>query len=610
MAATASVLVAHRSEATRALLGARLFEAGFEVVSAVHGEEALRSTAGANPAVVIAQLALPRITAPEVHARLLATGLALPPFVILYDDPAEVPEGVGVAGVHYLPADAADPERLIRIVRMLVLSRDLFGEFAGGLEEMHGDLTRISFGELLQALQKHVFTGRLSFAVTPRGWVWFRDGEVVDAAWGAATARKALNRLAGLPTGAFNLAVEEPPRERNIDTDIATLLTEAVEERLGYDELASELPSMESTVEVRLVPRFFSLEFSSVERQIMGRAKELQTLGRLVDQVEASDLEVVRAVKRLKEEGIFHFHPPAARFQVVTDSTSDLQPAEARRLGVGLVAASVVLDGTVFKDGVDLTPEEFARRLKGARQLPVTAPVTRGEFVEVLRRGAASADVLAVLCSSGLSKSYEHAVAAVAEAGEDFERARREAGGSGEPVVLTLDSGQSSGPLGLLVTLAVRMARRGLTVQAAAERVADLAARMRTHLLVGSLEYLQHAGVIRPEKLKGRAILRIAGGVLQIVDRVDPVAAMARLVERAAEGFEPSAPVMAALVHASAPAEAAQLRSLLEERLRVVELQERQMGPAVTCHVGPGTVGVGLFATTEEELKLLRGNGG
>jgi fatty acid-binding protein DegV len=67
---------------------------------------------------------------------------------------------------------------------------------------------------------------------------------------------------------------------------------------------------------------------------------------------------------------------------------------------------------------------------------------------------------------------------------------------------------------------------------------------------------------------------------------------------------------MAAVVHASAPAEAAQLRSLLEQRVNVAELVERQMGPAVTCHVGPGTVGVGLFATTEEELRLLQPNGG
>jgi DegV family protein with EDD domain len=277
---------------------------------------------------------------------------------------------------------------------------------------------------------------------------------------------------------------------------------------------------------------------------------------------------------------------------------------------VGLVAASIVLDGTVFKDGVDLTPEDFARRLKGVRQLPVTAPVTRGELLEAFRRAAASSDVLAVLCSSGLSKTYEHAVAAVAEGAEELLRARREAGVSGEPVVLTLDSRQSSGPLGLLVTLAARLAAGGLTVQQVAERVADIAARMRTHFMVSSLEYLQHAGAVRPEKLKGRAILHLAGGVLQIVDRVDQAVAMARLVDRAAEGVNPSAPVIATVVHASAPAEASQLRALLEQRLEVVELVERQMGPAVTCHVGPGTVGVGLFVATDQELELLRGNGG
>ncbi len=609
MAATSSILVAHRSEEARTRLSAALFQAGFDVLTAANGEEALRSTAGTNPMLVVAQLALPRIAAPEIYSRLRATGLRVPPFIVLHDDPAEVPAEPPEGEIHFVPQAAAEPERLVRMVRLLLLARDLSGEFAGGLEVMHGDLTRISFGELLQALQKHVFTGRLAFPVTPPAWVWFKDGEVVDAAWGQARGRKGFNRLAGLPSGAFSLALEEPPETRSIDADLATLVTEAVEERLAYDELVAELPSLESRPEVRVLPSLFALDFSLVERRVMGRAQQARTLVDLVDQIDVADAEVLRGVKRLIAEGVLRVHRPVARFQVVTDSTADLQPAEARRLGVGLVAVSIVLDGAVFRDGIDLSPEDFARRLREAKGLPVTAPATKGEFLELFRRVAAYDDVLAVLCSSRLSKSYVNATAAATEGSSELVQSRRDAGGEGEPVVLTVDSGHSSGPLGLLVAVAARLARRGTPVREAAARIASMAGRSRSFLVVPSFDYLQHVGVAKGEKLKGRGILAVEGGALRLVEQAEAGRAHARLLDLLATGIDRAAPVAVALVHASAPAEAAQLRPRLEARFNLTALVERQMGPAVTCHVGPGTVGVGLIQLEPDEVELVQSEG-
>ena len=70
-------------------------------------------------------------------------------------------------------------------------------------------------------------------------------------------------------------------------------------------------------------------------------------------------------------------------------------------------------------------------------------------------------------------------------------------------------------------------------------------------------------------------------------------------------GIDVTRPVMVSLVHASAPAELAELRVRVEAMFNVRELSEHQMGPAVTCHTGPGAVGAAVLQPTEEELELI-----
>ena len=79
-----------------------------------------------------------------------------------------------------------------------------------------------------------------------------------------------------------------------------------------------------------------------------------------------------------------------------------------------------------------------------------------------------------------------------------------------------------------------------------------------------------------------------------------------KLVDLAATGLDLSQPVLVALAHSSAPAEAAAMRPQLHDRFKVIELREEQIGPAVTCHTGPGTIAVSVFQPSPEELKLLR----
>ena len=64
--------------------------------------------------------------------------------------------------------------------------------------------------------------------------------------------------------------------------------------------------------------------------------------------------------------------------RILTDSASDILPAEAAQLGVSLVPLNVTFeDGSVIRDGVDLTPSEFYTRMETCHHLPMTSQPAR-----------------------------------------------------------------------------------------------------------------------------------------------------------------------------------------------------------------------------------------
>ena len=61
--------------------------------------------------------------------------------------------------------------------------------------------------------------------------------------------------------------------------------------------------------------------------------------------------------------------------RILTDSACDILPAEAQQLGVTVIPLNVTLeDGTVLRDGIDMTPSEYYAHLAACRKLPTTSP--------------------------------------------------------------------------------------------------------------------------------------------------------------------------------------------------------------------------------------------
>ena len=75
-----------------------------------------------------------------------------------------------------------------------------------------------------------------------------------------------------------------------------------------------------------------------------------------------------------------------ARVKIVTDSTSDIPSNLAEELGIEVVPLNVHFGDKVYRDGIDLTNDQFYEMLAQSAELPKTSQPSAGDFDNVYSR--------------------------------------------------------------------------------------------------------------------------------------------------------------------------------------------------------------------------------
>ena len=600
-----TVLVVDPVEGRRKEITRSLAEMGYEVVSAEKPAEAMRFAIGLTPSVMVADAtvdgfgdaAVLKYVAPE-------EGQPPPRLMLLQATAPEEAEGPGA--VLRVATEGLTTAALVRKVRAVLVGRELSLEPDARLESLLGDLQLVPFYELLPQLQKAVFSGRM---ILDEGEIALEAGEVIAARAGAARGLKAFARLGRIASGSVRLLLGSPGSEREIRTDVLSLMALAMEDQHRFNEALAALPDWASRVKLEMGPAFFSTQFSPVQQALLQACQADRTLRSLVEAAPQPDGEVLVELVRLQEMRFVSFAEPEIRVRVVTDSTADLTPEVVRVNGIEVVPLSVIFGSDIFKDGPDLTPGAFYRLLETRKDVhPRTNPPTKGEFVSEYRRIVGRQDVVSIHISERMSQTVVHARAA---ASETDQAASVRADGS-RPAIAVVDPQQVSAGLGLLALCAARMARRNLQAVEIRRHLEQMRSRLHLLFVVDTLEYLARGGRIgKARALLGgllgiKPILGLVNGEVAPVDKVrGGKAAHPRVVELLKERVDVSRPVLVGVAHAAAPIWADRMRTVLQQNFIISELIASEIGPVVGAHVGPGCVGAVMFQPTDEEARLI-----
>lgn len=274
--------------------------------------------------------------------------------------------------------------------------------------------------------------------------------------------------------------------------------------------------------------------------------------------------------------------------KVVTDSTCYLPEAVLRQYDIRVVPLNVHFGQDTYREGVNLTPEQFYRLLATSPVLPTTSQPSPGEFHQVFAElTSAGHQVLCLVISSHLSGTYQSAI----EAQQAL---------SGAPVVV-FDSFSVAAGLALMVLTAAEMAIAGSSMEVILAHLERLRREIRLYFVVDTLEYLQKGGRIgKAAALVGsllqiKPILAIQDGIVQPLDRArSKPKALGRLLEHFEAQLGSKRTVQCVLVHGQALGEAQELVAALQQRFHCARMLITEVGAVVGTHVGPGVVGAAL----------------
>ena len=278
------------------------------------------------------------------------------------------------------------------------------------------------------------------------------------------------------------------------------------------------------------------------------------------------------------------------KIAVVTDSTAYIPKEALGELNIPVMPLWLLWGDERFRDGVDIDPPTFYRRLREAKVLPTTSQPSAGEFEQFFRQAGAGHDgIAAVLVSSKLSGTVASALMAQAELPELN--------------VGIVDSLSISMSLGFIVLAAARAAAAGKPLDeviAAAEEM-----RERVHLLfcVDTLEYLHRLGRIGGAKRLLGTALRIKP-LLHLEDgRVEPLTqvrtkrkAIAHMYEEVEKRLAGKRIAEAAVLDIDSPAEGDAVAEQVKARFGLSTVYRTAVSPVVGTHAGPGTVGIAFYA--------------
>ena len=106
------------------------------------------------------------------------------------------------------------------------------------------------------------------------------------------------------------------------------------------------------------------------------------------------------------------------RTAIITDTNSGITVEEGRELGIHVMQMPVIINGEIYYEGVNLTQEDFYRRLEGGDDVSTSQPSpgdVMGLWDEVLAEGYDG--IVYIPMSSGLSNSCHSAIGLAEEYG-------------------------------------------------------------------------------------------------------------------------------------------------------------------------------------------------
>ena len=273
------------------------------------------------------------------------------------------------------------------------------------------------------------------------------------------------------------------------------------------------------------------------------------------------------------------------KIKILSDSTCDLSPALLAENELSLVPLTVVKGDEQFKDGVTITAADIFAHVAAGGDLCSTAANSIGEYADEFEKYTEYDGVILITIGSGFSSCYQNACLAA----EDY------------PNVRVVDSQNLSTGQGLVVLKACELAKTATDLDALADELRAFTEKVEASFLVDKLDYLAKGGrcsavaALGANLLNLKPCIEVKNGKMGVVKkyRGKYEKCLASYVKERLAGREDIDRQILFITQtevSDACYEA--VMAAVAENGGFENTYETTAGCTVSCHCGPGTLGV------------------
>jgi DegV family protein with EDD domain len=279
---------------------------------------------------------------------------------------------------------------------------------------------------------------------------------------------------------------------------------------------------------------------------------------------------------------------------IVTDSTATIPADNLKSLPISVIPLQVIWGEESYRDGIDINPGDFYKRLGTEKTIPSTSQATPAAFREVYAKLLDEGyDILSIHISSLLSGTLDSA----AQARQKFDADR----------IQLVDSLNAGMALGFQALSAARIAQQGASLQECKLIAEKARSQSGVFFVVKTLDFLHRGGRIGGGAaflgtvLNLKPILGVSEGKIIAFDKVrtmnKALDQMLDLVEDKISGL--SNPVRFAAHYTDSTENAEELLERARQRFsssQVTDVFLSPVSPVLGTHIGPGALGMAYMA--------------
>ncbi|GAF35459.1 DegV family protein [Lentilactobacillus farraginis] len=287
------------------------------------------------------------------------------------------------------------------------------------------------------------------------------------------------------------------------------------------------------------------------------------------------------------------------KIAIVTDSTAYLTKAEAEKYHITVVPMPVIIDGHEYREGVDLSTEEFYDKLKNANSFPSTSQAPMGEMMNVYNELADQGydTVISIHLASTISGFYQ----SIENLAPQIDRIK----------VIPYDSKITVKLMGYLAIQASKMARLGRDPKTIIQYLDGLRATIDELFVVDDLQNLVRGGRLSNASAFIGGILKIKP-LLTFDDKsneivaFDKVRSRKKALKRVEELFAQAKqkadyPLRALVINGHDPKAGEEWTEKIHGLYPDMPIEQSYFGPVIGTHLGDKALALAWLRDFEKD---------